>query len=139
MTRYVSSFAARSYEQDAYGHVNHAVYLNYFEQARWNALQEAGVDPEALHARGWSVVVVRIGVEYRAPLRMGDRFDVGTRVAEMSRTRMVFEQEIRRPDGSVTTRARVEAAWVDGTGRAMRVPDEVRGRFQVDVDRPAGS
>jgi len=26
----------RGYELDSYGHVNNAVYLNYFEQARWD-------------------------------------------------------------------------------------------------------
>ncbi|NIP79253.1 MAG: thioesterase, partial [Gemmatimonadetes bacterium] len=29
---------ARSYELDGFGHVNYAVYLNYFEYARYRAL-----------------------------------------------------------------------------------------------------
>ena len=32
---FVYKFNAKGYELDSYGHVNHAVYLNYFEQARW--------------------------------------------------------------------------------------------------------
>jgi YbgC/YbaW family acyl-CoA thioester hydrolase len=30
----------RGYELDSFGHVNNAVYLNYFEQARWDILKQ---------------------------------------------------------------------------------------------------
>lgn len=38
-------FTVRGYELDSYGHVNNAVYLNYFEQARWEILRELGLIP----------------------------------------------------------------------------------------------
>ena len=34
---------ARSYECDAYGHVNNAVYLNYLEVARHEFMRHAGI------------------------------------------------------------------------------------------------
>jgi len=34
--------SVRGYELDSYNHVNNAVYLNYYEQARWQLMKETG-------------------------------------------------------------------------------------------------
>jgi acyl-CoA thioester hydrolase len=37
---YEYPLTVRGYELDSYGHVNNAVYLNYFEQARWEIFRQ---------------------------------------------------------------------------------------------------
>ena len=54
----------RTSELDSFGHVNHAVYLNYFEHARFEALKRAGFPWDLLGERGWAIFVVRIEVDY---------------------------------------------------------------------------
>ena len=54
---------------DAMGHVNNAVYLTYFEQARihyWNSLLE-GLPPEQREFRRFGFIIVRAEVDYVAP------------------------------------------------------------------------
>ena len=118
----------RSYELDSFSHVNHAVFLNYLEYARFEALRTGGLSRELMAERGWGVYVVRIEVDYLKEARMDDRLLVRTQLAGFRRTSMVLRQEIVRPgeEEEVLVRAEVHAVWVGASGRPMRVPGEVK-------------
>jgi thioesterase III len=138
----------RSYELDGLGHVNHAVYLNYFEQARFEALEAGGFPPHRLKSRGWGVIVVRIEVDYLRECRQGDRLRVLTGAKSFRRTSMVLSQELLAtpedpadaavvadggkpesappPKEEPAARALVTAVWVGANGRPIRIPAEVR-------------
>jgi acyl-CoA thioester hydrolase len=125
-----TEIVVRSSELDSFGHVNHAVFLNYFEHARFEALQAAGFSWSVLEELQWGIFVVRIEVDYIAESRRGDRLQVRTWAEAFRRTSMVLAQSIDRldPDG-VETRvadARVTAVWIGPDRRPMRVPDEVK-------------
>lgn len=121
----------RSYELDGFGHANHAVFLNWFEHARFETLREGGFPLRALAERGWGVHVVRIEVDYRREALLGDELVVETHLEEVRRTSMTLHQVARSQAGqaepeAVLAEARVVAVWVDEDGRPMRVPEEVR-------------
>ena len=118
----------RSYELDSFSHVNHAVFLNYLEYARFEALRTGGLSREVMAERGWGVYVVRIEVDYVKEARMDDRLLVRTQLAGYRRTSMVLKQEIVRPgeEDELLIRAEVHAVWVDLEGRPIRVPAEVK-------------
>lgn len=140
MPSQVSLFStrARSYELDALGHVNHAVHLNWFEQARWDALAEAGLPPAELLARGWGIHVVRIEVEYRAEIRLGDEVVVRTGVEEVRNSSMTLTQRLSIGDAPAAS-ARVVAVWVGKDRRPMRIPPEVRRAFLRPAEGPDAS
>ncbi len=121
----------RSYELDSFGHVNHAVFLNYLEHARFDLLRAGGLPPESLPGRGWGVYVVRLEIEYLKEARVGDRLLIRTRAVEFRRTSLVLAQEVllaERPDVRLAE-ARVTAVWVGADRRPMRIPEEVRSAF----------
>ncbi|HEY2937585.1 MAG TPA: thioesterase family protein, partial [Gaiellaceae bacterium] len=53
---------------DVYGHVNHAVYLTYLEEARDEWLGRALGDP----GKVWDYVVARVAIDYRRELNLED-------------------------------------------------------------------
>ena len=57
------TLTVRTYECDAYGHVNNAVYLNYLELGRHSFLKEAGFDYAAIVAAGYGLYVVRVEID----------------------------------------------------------------------------
>lgn len=136
MTTFLLDLQARSYELDAFGHVNHAVFLNYFEAARFRALADAGFEPTSLAERGWGVHVVRVEVEYRSEVFLGDRLRIETRTEELRNSSMTLAQEARNRsrDDEPCARARVVVVWVGSDRRPMPIPSEVREAFA-----PAGS
>jgi YbgC/YbaW family acyl-CoA thioester hydrolase len=115
-------------ELDSFGHVNHAVFLTYFEHARFRALAEAGFDWAVLAEHGWSIFVVRIEVDYVAEATRGDSLLIRTWANGFRRTTMELAQEMVRADdpSEVVARARVFAVWIGPNRRPMRVPEEVK-------------
>ena len=94
--------AVRDYECDLQGIVNNAVYLNYLEHARHEFLKERGLDFAVLHEEGLDLVVVRVELDYRSPLRSGDRFAVESRLSRPSALRFAFDQRVLRLPGRET-------------------------------------
>ena len=120
--------AVRTSELDSFGHVNHAIYLNYFEHARFEALKQAGFPWGTLEERGWAIFVVRIEVDYVAETHREDELLIRTWADSFRRTSMVLEQEMLRDDdsGQVVARARVTAVWIGSDRKPMRVPPDVQ-------------
>lgn len=127
----------RTSELDSFGHVNHAVYLNYFEHARFEALAEAGFSWGVLAERGWAIFVVRIEVDYLAEARREDRLLIRTWADSFRRTSMILAQEMVRADDPevAVARARVTAVWVGPDRKPMRVPEEVRAGLAGEPHR----
>jgi acyl-CoA thioester hydrolase len=86
----------RDYECDIQGIVNNAVYMNYLEHARHKFLHAIGLDFEQLHRDGIDAVVVKAELEYKKPLRSGDRFVIRLFIRKEGYLRFVFHQDIYR-------------------------------------------
>ena len=120
--------SVRTSELDSFGHVNHAVFLNYLEQVRFEALKEAGFSWKVLEERQWAIFVVRIEVDYLSEARREDELLVRTWAHSFRRTSMILAQQIVRAGdpGAVVARAEVTAVWIGPKRKPIRVPGEVR-------------
>ena len=118
------TLVARSYECDSYGHVNNAVYLNYLEFARLQFMKAAGISYTALRAAGYGLVVVRIGIDYRAPVLSDDRLRIVTAPVAKQKVRVVFKQTVWRGD-EIVAEAEVTWACINRDGRPVRLPPEL--------------
>ena len=122
---YELELEVRDYECDLEGVVNNAVYLNYLEHARHSYLRTRGLDFAHLPQQGCDLVMTRAEIDYRVPLRIGDRFVVRLNLGRESRLRFLFEQTIHRLPGM----ERVLDARIIGTGIIAGkpgLPDEVQ-------------
>ena len=118
----------RSYELDGFQHLNHTVFLNWFEQARFDAFEQGGVPAPEIQRRGWGVYVVKLEVEFLREAHLGDELVVRTRVADVGRTLITFHQ-VAVAEGTpdvASAEARVRAVWVGAEGSPARIPTEVR-------------
>jgi acyl-CoA thioester hydrolase len=131
-----SSFRARSYELDSYRHLNNAVYLGWFEQARLEFLQARGFSYDGFADRRQWMVVVRTEVDFRAAVHEGDVLDVETRVAALGRSSVRFLQVMRRRPDETVCEARTVMAFTDTDG-SIPIPADVRAALQP-TDGAAG-
>jgi YbgC/YbaW family acyl-CoA thioester hydrolase len=130
-----SRFRVRSYELDSFGHMNHAVFLNWFEQARFDTFERAGYPIPAIQACGEGIYVVRLEIDYLKEARLGDELVVRTRAGEVGRTSMVFDQVAVRADEPevVVARASVRGVFIGPDRRPARIPREFLAALGVDA------
>lgn len=116
----------RDYECDLQGIVNNANYQHYMEHSRHEFLDSLGINFGKLHEDGIDAMVAKITIEYKLPLRSGDRFIVGINLQRQG-AKIVFYQDIYRlSDGKLCMKGVVESICVEN-GRLTRgeIFDEV--------------
>ena len=116
----------RDYECDLQGIVNNANYQHYMEHSRHEFLDSLGINFGKLHEDGIDAMVAKITIEYKLPLRSGDRFIVGINLQRQG-AKIIFYQDIYRlSDGKLCMKGVVESICVEN-GRLTRgeIFDEV--------------
>ena len=99
-------FAVRDYECDLQGVVNNANYQHYLEHARHEFLLSKGISFFKLHEEGTDLIVTKVEIEYKFPLRSRDRFVIRTSLRREGNIRIVFIQDIYRiPDEKLIVKA----------------------------------
>ena len=84
-------------DTDAGGVVYHANYLKYFERGRTEFLRTLGFEQDKLITQQDTIFVVRsLQIDYLQPARFNDELTIVTRVREMKKASLKFEQLIRR-------------------------------------------
>lgn len=110
----------RDYECDVQGVVNNSVYQNYFEHARHEFLLARDVDFSALAEAGVNLMVTRVELDFKRPLRPKDDFYVTVEVEKASRIQYAFIQHIHHgEDDQVMVSARTLGLAVNDRGRPM--------------------
>jgi acyl-CoA thioester hydrolase len=106
--RYGLEFVVRDYECDLQGVVNNANYQHYLEHARHEFLISKGVSFVDLHDEGTDLIVTRVEIDYKYPLRSRDKFIVRLNIKREGNARLVFIQDIfRLPDEKHVAHAKV--------------------------------
>jgi acyl-CoA thioester hydrolase len=101
-------FVVRDYECDLQGVVNNANYQHYLEHARHQFLISKGVSFVELHDEGIDLIVTKVEIEYKYPLKSRDEFFVTVIIQREGNARIVFIQEIYRlPDLKLIVKAKV--------------------------------
>jgi acyl-CoA thioester hydrolase len=105
-------FLVRDYECDLQGIVNNANYQHYLEHARHVYIKTLGIDFAELHTKGIDLVVARIEMAFKTPLKSHDRFLVTVSMKKEG-IRWVFLQDIRRlPDQKIVVKAKVDTVAI---------------------------
>lgn len=124
-------------ECDPMGVAHHASYAPWLEIGRTEILRDGGTSYEALERAGVFLVVTKLEVKYRRPIRYDDLIEVRTRVVGGSRVKIRHEYELAlleraggapdpgdpaTPIDGVTAVAATELACVGPDGRPRALP-----------------
>jgi acyl-CoA thioester hydrolase len=95
----------------------HGAYLAWLEEARVEALEQAGLAYAELSARGLELPVVNLAIQYRQSLLHGDRVELHSWVLPNQGVKLLWHSQFRC-NGAVAAQASVELVVVDRSGRA---------------------
>ena len=115
---------------DGLGHLHHAVYHVYLDEARDDALRRTVGDFEA-----FPNVVAHASIDYRREIEYGVREVImRTEIARVGESSIRFRQRVLTPDGEVTAEAEsVLVAW-DPVTRSSRAIAESERRALLGGD-----
>jgi acyl-CoA thioester hydrolase len=121
-----TSIRTRWPDFDALGHLNHAVYNVYLDEARDHALRQTVGDFST-----WPNVLVHVSIDYAREITLGaPEVVVRTRIGEVGRSSVRFEQEVVAPGGEVAaTASAVLVAWDRDARRSRAITDDERARL----------
>ncbi len=102
-------FKVRDYECDLQGVVNNSVYQNYLEHTRHEFLENSGVSFAALFEKGIMAVVARADIQYKTPLKSGDKFMSRLNVEKQGIKYLFYQDIYRLPDEKLSIKAVITA------------------------------
>ena len=130
MKKFTQSLKVRSYELDAQGHVNYAVYLNYLEYARVAALEQVGLRFDDYFKRGIYIVIVEVKIKYLAPATLGDELEITLEGISQGRTSATFKQEvINIKTGKKIVDAELVGVFINKEGKPIPLDEEFKKVF----------
>ncbi|GMV79343.1 MAG: thioesterase [Planctomycetota bacterium] len=121
-------------ETDQMGYAHHSVAVSWFELGRVTWMRDIGCPYRDIERRGVLMPVVKLELTYHAPARFEDQLGIRTRLLELRRATVIFENRIERiePEGRRTLLVvgRVELACVDAAGKVQRMPKDLQAAFE---------
>ncbi|ACF12656.1 thioesterase superfamily protein [Chloroherpeton thalassium ATCC 35110] len=133
MKKVETRFKVRSYELDSFGHVNHAVYVQYLEFARSEMFRSIGFSMQDAFRKGIYPVVANLTVNYRKELLLHDEVLLTCFISKIGRSSFTIREEgYKLTNGQMKAfDAEVVMAFVDKTSSvSVMIPTEVRNQFQ---------
>lgn len=115
-------------DNDEYGHMNNAAYLQIFDTgiSRWQMAQGIVLrGPGAIR-----IVVVETGCRYHAELGFPDPIDVGIRVGHLGRSSVRFEVGLfRGDDDAASAEGHFAQVLTDAAGAPTPIDGDLRAIF----------
>lgn len=118
-------------DTDAGGVVFYANYLKFFERARTEWLRELDVQQSALvETEARMFVVHSLDMSYRKPARLDDLITIRSRITQVGRASIHFEQRAER-DGELLAHGNIQICCVDAMNlRPKALPAVVREKLE---------
>jgi acyl-CoA thioester hydrolase len=129
-------------ETDQMGYAHHSNAVLWFEMGRVAWLRHRGLSYRELESSGVLLPVIGMTMRYHAPGRFEDPIAIQTRLIELGKTRVTFENRVLRVETSeqrtLLVAGTVELACVDRSGKIRRVPEEFQ-RIWDEIRKRAAS
>jgi acyl-CoA thioester hydrolase len=120
----IITFTARGYELDSYNHINNAVYLNYFEHARWEYLRQLNIY-EFLKENQNLPVVTDVHIRYQREIKIFDELRIES-YCILEKPYLIFHQKIMNlTTGLSSARATTKLIFIGKDKIVGDVPSEI--------------
>jgi thioesterase-3 len=127
----------RGYHADAFGHVNHARYLEFLEEARWSYCEENGISDRLFSEKRISHATVGITISYRKSAVPGDSLLIITGVSKRGERSYTMGQRIFLGEtDALVVDAEVTCVLLDRAGAILQIDEEVMHIWPDLMDCP---
>ena len=118
-------------DMDAFGHVNNARFIRWFESARIAHFQRVGI--KTAQAVGVGPILAHVSCDYLAPVDFPGEVLVGVRATRIGKTSLTHEYVVTlsgRPDQAVAKGTGVIVMYDYDAGTKVPVPEDLKERIR---------
>jgi acyl-CoA thioester hydrolase len=126
--RFTTHIEVRYSDLDPQGHLNHARYLSFMEQARFKYIMALGLWPDVHDFNAVGQIVAEATCTYRRPVLLDQVVEVGVRVSRMGTKSMHMAYRMLVGDAEVATGRTVQVAYDYPAGRSIPIPAAWRAK-----------
>jgi YbgC/YbaW family acyl-CoA thioester hydrolase len=107
---------------DSFGHVNNAVYLELYEEARWDFITNNGYGLNEIHERKQGPVILEVQVKYKKELNNREWITIKSFDFYVKGKLMGLKQEMINQNGEVASSAVFTIGFMDLKERRLISP-----------------
>ena len=122
------------YETDQMGVVHHSNYIRWFEEARTDILEQAGLPYAKMEEMGVISPVLGVDCEYKSMVRYGQSVQIYVHAESYDGIRMTLAYSIKDENGQETTWGHSKHCFIDKDGKLLslkRKKPEVHAVFEA--------
>ncbi|MBQ5311335.1 MAG: acyl-CoA thioesterase [Oscillospiraceae bacterium] len=119
------------YETDKMGIVHHSNYIRWFEEARVDLLEQAGLPYDTVEAEGLMVPVLSAECKYHLPFRFGDVFYVKAYIPDFGKIRFSVTYEVTDEKGTIYATGETTHCFVDMDMKPLRIKNSHQRVYDV--------
>lgn len=109
---------------DTFGHVNNAVYLTLFEEARWEFISMNGYGLKRIQETKQGPVVLDVTVKFLKELRLREEITIRSETVNYKGKVGQIKQQMLKPDGTVACEALFTFGLFDTQARKLIDPTD---------------
>jgi YbgC/YbaW family acyl-CoA thioester hydrolase len=114
----------KEFHLDTFGHVNNAVYLQLFEEARWEVITQNGYGLKRVMESKKGPVLLDVKLDFLSELKLRERVTIETRTEPFSGKVGKIFQEIRNEQDKTACKAVFSFGFFDLEKRRLIEPNE---------------
>lgn len=119
------------YETDKMGIVHHSNYIRWFEEARVDLIEQAGLPFETVEQQGLMTPVLTAQCEYKLPFKFGDVFFIKAYIPDFGGARFSVTYEVYDSEGTIRATGVTTHCFVDMDMRPARIKKTHPGVYAV--------
>ena len=124
-----TSLEVRYSDLDAQGHLNHARYLSFMEQARFKYMMVVGLWTEVHDFNAVGQIVAEVTCTYKRPVLLGQMVEVAVRTSRLGNKSLDMEYRLTVDGVEAATGRTVQVAYDYAAERSIVIPDEWREKI----------
>lgn len=109
----------KEFHLDTFGHVNNAVYLQLYEEARWQFITENGYGLNKIKNTGLGPVILEIKIRFIKELRLREKIIIHSQTGEYSGKIGEIRQWITDSDGNICSDVEMKIGLFDTRNRKL--------------------
>lgn len=107
---------------DTFGHVNNAVYLQLFEEARWELISKNGYDLQKIKETGFGPTLLEVTIKFTKELKLRTKITIKSQLVKYEGKIMVMKQWMESEGGVKHAEADFVIALFDTKSRKVVLP-----------------